>query len=81
MAEGVRGRFDATWGVAVTGIAGPTGGTEDKPVGLVHWAVSGPDRTVSRHRVFPGDRGAVRLWSVHAVLDRLRREMLEYEHR
>jgi nicotinamide-nucleotide amidase len=81
MAEGVRGRFGATWGVAITGIAGPSGGTEDKPVGLVHWAVAGPGGTAARHRVFPGDRGSVRLWSVHAVLDRLRREMLELDRR
>jgi nicotinamide-nucleotide amidase len=75
MAEGVRGRFEASWGVGITGIAGPSGGTDEKPVGLVHWAVAGPDTTVAAHRVFPGDRAAVRLWSVHAVLDTLRRAM------
>lgn len=74
MAEGVRARFESTWGAAITGIAGPSGGTSDKPVGLVHWAVSGPARTVADHRVLPGDRTGVRRWSVHLVLDMVRRE-------
>jgi nicotinamide-nucleotide amidase len=74
MAEGVRKRFRSTWGAGITGIAGPTGGTPDKPVGLVHWAVAGPERTVADHRVLPGDRMGVRRWSVHMVLDMIRRE-------
>jgi len=75
MAEGARMQFGADWGLGITGIAGPSGGTADKPVGLVHWAVAGPEGSVSKHRVFPGDRAAIRLWSVHAVLDLLRREI------
>ncbi len=75
MAEGVRARFQSDWGVAITGIAGPSGGTEGKPVGLVHWAVAGSAGTVTEHRIFPGDRGAVRSWSVNSVLDLLRRQM------
>jgi nicotinamide-nucleotide amidase len=73
MAEGVRDRLSADWGLAITGIAGPTGGTEDKPVGLVHWAVAGPQGVWARHRVFPGDRSVVREWSVNSSLDLLRR--------
>lgn len=76
MAEGVRQRFKTDWGLGVTGIAGPSGGTEEKPVGLVHWAVAGPSGVVARHRVFPGDRGIVREWSVNVVLDLLRRQLL-----
>ncbi len=74
MADGVRRRFKSTWGVGITGVAGPSGGTPDKPVGLVHWAVAGPTRTVAAHRVLPGDRAGVRLWSVHLALDLVRRE-------
>ena len=75
MAAGVRARFGSDWGVGITGIAGPSGGTEDKPVGLVHWAVAGPTDTVSEHRVFPGDRAAIRTWTVNLSLDLLRRRM------
>ena len=75
MANGVRARFGSDWGVGITGIAGPSGGTDDKPVGLVHWAVAGPAETASEHRVFPGDRAAVRQWSVNLALDLLRRQI------
>lgn len=75
MAEGVRKRFGTDWGLGVTGVAGPTGGTEEKPVGLVHWAVAGPDGCIEQHRVFPGDRGIIRQWSMNSVLDLLRRRI------
>ena len=52
MAEGIRKRTGATLGVGVTGIAGPTGGTESKPVGLVYFAVSDPQKTDSFNRDF-----------------------------
>lgn len=77
MAEGVRERFSTDWGLGVTGIAGPSGGTEEKPVGLVHWAVAGPTGVVAQHRVFPGDRAIVRQWSCNVVLDLLRRQLAE----
>jgi nicotinamide-nucleotide amidase len=79
MAEGVRERFGADWGAGITGIAGPTGGTEEKPVGLVHWAVAGPDGVSAKHRVFLGDRSIVREWSLNATLDLLRRRLLALE--
>ena len=72
MAAGALERSDAHLAVAVTGIAGPGGGTETKPVGLVHLACAGPGGAVSHRRaVYPGDRGAVRLATVETALDML----------
>lgn len=79
MAEGVRARFGSDWGAGITGIAGPTGGTEEKPVGLVHWAVAGPGGVWAKHRVFLGNRSIVREWSLNATLDLLRRRLLALE--
>ena len=73
LAEGVRARLGTDVGVGVTGIAGPDGGTPDKPVGLVHIAVVGPDglqETLERR--FPGDREAVRGNSATAALHLVR---------
>ncbi len=78
MAEGVRRRLGTDWGLGITGIAGPGGGTNDKPVGLVHWAVAGPQGTRNAHRVFPGGRSMIRTWSANLSLDLLRR-MLDAE--
>jgi len=79
MAAGVRRRFSADWGVGITGIAGPTGGTEEKPVGLVHWAVAGPGGQWAKDRVFLGDRTIIREWSLNAALDLLRRRLMAEE--
>jgi nicotinamide-nucleotide amidase len=75
MAEGVRGASGATFGVATTGIAGPGGGTPEKPVGLVHFAVAGPDGTRHLGKRFPGDRAMVRSFAVTTALDLLRRAL------
>lgn len=73
MAEGARRLCECDVGLGVTGIAGPTGGTAAKPVGLVYWAVAHPGGTVVRHRVFVGDRDEVQLAAAYAGLDLLRR--------
>jgi nicotinamide-nucleotide amidase len=75
LAEGVRRLGRATWGIGITGIAGPTGGTEEKPVGTVHLALSGPGGTQAAHRVFRGDRDRVRRTAAYEALDMLRRAM------
>ncbi len=71
MAEGVRAVMGADWGISTTGIAGPTGATEDKPLGLVYYAVAGDDGTHVRHQVFEGDRLTVKRSSAKAVLELL----------
>jgi nicotinamide-nucleotide amidase len=75
LAEGVRRLGRATWGIGITGIAGPTGGTEEKPVGTVWLALAGPAGTQAVHRVFRGDRDRVRRTASYEALDLLRRAM------
>ena len=76
MAEGVRHRADTDFGIAVTGIAGPGGGTEEKPVGLVYIALSDDAHTEHRKLIIPGDRHLVRWRSSQAALDLLRRRLI-----
>ncbi len=73
MVQGVVDRYDANAGIAVTGIAGPTGGSEEKPVGTVYLACAwnGAIEVVKRH--IPGTRHEVRRRAVQAALDLLRR--------
>jgi PncC family amidohydrolase len=59
MAEGARRALDATFALSTTGIAGPSGGTARKPVGLVYIGVSGPDGTTVEEHHFAGDRAHV----------------------
>ncbi len=76
MAEGIREECRATVGVGITGIAGPTGGTPEKPVGLVFHAVSDGKRTEVVERKFPGDRDRIRLWASQQALDMVRRFLM-----
>ena len=73
MAKGVCRATGSSFGVALTGIAGPTGGTEEKPVGLVHWAVAHPLGVEARHKVFWGDRRRIQRRSAWSALDLVRR--------
>lgn len=75
MAEGGRARAKTTYAVAITGIAGPGGGTPEKPVGLVFIALAAPDRTVVRRIQWPGQREQVRAISAMVALDLLRRRL------
>lgn len=72
MAAGALARSDADLAVSVTGVAGPAGGTVEKPVGLVHFAAAriGQDIIAERH-VFPGDRDSIRRVSVLTALTML----------
>jgi nicotinamide-nucleotide amidase len=75
MAEGVRRRFEAGAAIAVSGIAGPDGGTADKPVGTV-WLCAAADERVRAVRVrFPGDRAEIRTRAAQAALDLMRRTL------
>ncbi|MEC9388822.1 MAG: CinA family nicotinamide mononucleotide deamidase-related protein [Myxococcota bacterium] len=71
MAEQVRAVSNTDWGLGITGVAGPGGGSTEKPVGTVHLAVAGPMGTVHRHAVVPGDRTQVRQRSAGALLHML----------
>ena len=75
MAQGARTASGAQWAVAVTGIAGPAGGSPEKPVGTVWFAWAGPGGAQASHRRLAGDRGAVRRASIvialQGLLDRL----------
>ena len=79
MAEGARSRLGADVAVSVTGIAGPAGGTPEKPVGLVYVHVAGPDGGEARRMDLPGDRGMIRGRATTAALHLVRR-LLENRH-
>jgi len=76
MAEGVRKLIGADVGLSTTGIAGPTGGTPEKPVGLVYMAVAMEGKTRVIKRIFRGNRLEVKKQSAYTVIDLARREIL-----
>jgi nicotinamide-nucleotide amidase len=78
MVRGVRERVGADWGVSVSGIAGPTGGTEEKPVGTVWLAVEGPEgQSFSKKYMWPGSRDQVRVLAAHWALNAVRNQLQE----
>jgi nicotinamide-nucleotide amidase len=80
MAAGVRSRLGADLGISVTGVAGPGGGTEEKPVGLVHFHVSSPDGEAGRRFSLPGDRETIRARATVAALHLARTVLTRRRH-
>jgi nicotinamide-nucleotide amidase len=76
MAEGIRKRAETDFGLSITGIAGPGGGTDEKPVGTVFIALANEIKTEHRKLNLPGDRQLIRWRSSQAALDLLRRRLL-----
>jgi nicotinamide-nucleotide amidase len=76
LAEGIRYRCESTLGVGITGVAGPTGGTAEKPVGLVFHAVSSDTGTEVIQRNFPADRKRIRRFASTMALDMVRKKLM-----
>jgi nicotinamide-nucleotide amidase len=76
LAEGIRMRSGATLGIGVTGVAGPAGGSEEKPVGLVFHALASASGTDVIERKFPGDRKRIRWFASQQALDMVRRKLM-----
>jgi len=76
MAEGIRKRCLSSYGIGITGVAGPTGGTEQKPVGLVYIALAGEEGTQVVERNFLGDRQRIRQFASQQALEMIRRALL-----
>jgi nicotinamide-nucleotide amidase len=76
LADGIRKRCGSTFGVGVTGVAGPTGGTPEKPVGLVFHGLATESGTEVIERNFPGDRKRIRWFASQQALDMVRRKLM-----
>ncbi len=76
LAEGIRYRCESTLGVGITGVAGPNGGTPEKPVGLVFHAVASDAGTEVIQRNFPGDRKRIRRFASTMALDMVRKKLM-----
>jgi nicotinamide-nucleotide amidase len=77
MSESVRSTMGATYGIAISGVAGPSGGTKEKPVGTVFIALAGPDETIVRKCFYPNSRDIIRRYVSFVALDILRRVILK----
>lgn len=76
LAEGIRYRCESTFGVGITGVAGPGGGSVEKPVGLVYHAVASDSGTEVIQRNFPGDRKRIRRFASTMALDMIRKKLM-----
>ncbi len=76
LAEGIRYRCESTLGIGITGVAGPNGGTAEKPVGLVFHAVASSTGTEVVQRNFPGDRKRIRRFASTMALDMVRKKLM-----
>jgi nicotinamide-nucleotide amidase len=76
LAEGIRARCKASLGVGITGVAGPGGGTEQKPVGLVYVGLCDENGAEVVERRFPGDRDRIRMYATQQALDMIRRKLM-----
>jgi nicotinamide-nucleotide amidase len=76
LAEGIRTRCQSTLGIGITGVAGPTGGTAEKPVGLVYIGLAGDTGTEVLERRFSGDRKRIRWFASQQALDMVRRNLM-----
>jgi nicotinamide-nucleotide amidase len=76
LAEAIRYRCDTTLGIGITGVAGPTGGTPEKPVGLVFHALASAGGTEVIERTFPGDRKRIRWFASTLALDMVRKKLM-----
>jgi nicotinamide-nucleotide amidase len=76
LAEGIRYRCDSTFGVGITGVAGPGGGSPEKPVGLVFHAIANDSGTEVVQRNFLGDRKRIRRFASTMALDMLRKKLM-----
>jgi nicotinamide-nucleotide amidase len=81
MAEGARKTIGADVAVAVTGVAGPGGGSPEKPVGLVYFHAAGPDGSIAAELGVPADRATIRARTTVTALHTLRRLLLQSRHR
>jgi nicotinamide-nucleotide amidase len=79
LATGIRLRTGATLGIGITGVAGPSGGTAEKPVGLVHIALADAAGSTERTARFSGDRERIRWFASQTALDMVRRYFLRTE--
>ena len=76
LAAGIRRKVQSTFGVGITGIAGPSGGSEEKPVGLVYIALADGQQTEVVEKRFSGDRERVRWWATQQALEMIRNKLL-----
>jgi nicotinamide-nucleotide amidase len=76
LADGIRKRVGSTFGIGITGVAGPTGGTVEKPVGLVFHALASENGVDVVERNFPGDRNRIRQFASQQALDMLRKKLM-----